>query len=67
MTAPGSYRRKKGMWIFPPVAELVDRLEDDYKMSVKNLEVLMKAHPLWQWGKAIDGIGLKQSQAARRS
>jgi hypothetical protein len=42
------------------LAVLVDRLGEDYEMAVKNLEVLMKAHPLWAWAEPISGVGAKQ-------
>jgi hypothetical protein len=42
------------------LAALVDRLEEAYADSVKNLERLVKAHPLWPWAQAQSGIGAKQ-------
>lgn len=42
------------------LATLVSQLEDSYNLAVKNLETVMKAHPLWVWAKPRGGIGQKQ-------
>lgn len=42
------------------LAGLVARLEDDYDAAVKNLERIMRAHPLGPWAKATCGIGDRQ-------
>lgn len=40
--------------------ELVDGLEASYDQSVKNLQKVMKAHPLGAWCKKTTGVGEKQ-------
>lgn len=42
------------------LATLVGQLEASYDLAVKNLETVMKAHPLWVWAKPLGGIGQKQ-------
>lgn len=41
------------------LAKLVHRLEDDNTEATKNLEAVMKAHPLYPWCQSMKGVGPK--------
>lgn len=42
------------------VSEMADRLAADEQQAVKNLEMVMKEHPLAEWCKSTPGVGMKQ-------
>jgi hypothetical protein len=39
---------------------LVEALDDSLDMAIKNLERVMRSHPLWTWAQPITGVGAKQ-------